>query len=355
MQIGIHGGLVPEDVPLYRDLGATWTKWGCDLSNETVPELDEQFDLADSLGIRCVVDLRTSPLYLSECSVKAQQELGAAGKLDCITDDMTEAERSAVILANNSRVHPLAYAKLYEVAAATADRYRNRCADWEFWGECRCPWVSGSVFGDRSQTYPAILEGFYEAVKEAVPECRVWIGGNGMDLQLAFFHACLDQGAGKSFDVCNLHPYFMQIRNRENADRVLAQEYPRLRAALAEKGTSQPFAATEWGYPTHNVDSIEADGYLRSNVVQEGVRQLYWSEAPEWFDRDLQAMEDNGFEVVIVHTLRDSVDPSQFWGSFCGLIDLQGRKKNVWDVVQKWAWKGREERQTHAATNRPTG
>jgi len=31
-----------------------------------------------------------------------------------------------------------------------------------------------------------------------------------------------------------------------------------------------------------------------------------------------------------------------FWGNFCGLIDLQGCKKNVWDVVQRWAWKGRE-------------
>ena len=342
MQIGIHGGLIAEDIPLYRDLGVTWTKFGVDLSSETVPDLTAQFDLADSLGIRCVVDLRTTPLYLSECSVKAQQAMAEAGELTSAGPDATDEEQRAAILANNQRVHPRAYAKLYEVAAATVYRYRDRCNDWEFWGECRCPWVSGSVFGDRSQTYPAILEGFYAAVKAAVPECRVWIGGNGMDLQLAFFHACLDQGAGKSFDVCNLHPYFMQIRDRANADRVLKQEYPRLREALAEKGTNQPFAATEWGYPTHNIDSLPVESYLRSNVVREGVRQLYWSEAEEWFEKDLQVMEDSGFETVIVHALRDTEDGSMFWGNFCGLIDLQGRKKNVWDVVQRWAWKGRE-------------
>lgn len=341
MEIGIHG-IDPADVPLVKELGVTWTKFPADLSGEEVPDLTPQFDLAESLGIRCVVDLRTSPLYLAERSIKTQEQMGAAGELEEAPAGATDAETKAIILRNNAIVHERAFAKLYEVAAATADKYRDRCIDWEFWGECRCPWVSGAVFGDRSQTYPAMLEGVYRAVKAVVPSSRVWIGGNGMDLQLAFFHACLDQGAGTSFDVTNLHPYFMQIRDRKNADTVLGREYDRLREALRTMGKDQPYAATEWGYPVHNVDSLPVEEYLRSNVVAEGVRQLYWTEAEEWFEKDLQAMQDHNFQVVVVHTLRDWDDGSKFWGNFCGLIDLQGRKKNVWDIVQRWAWAGRE-------------
>jgi len=344
MELGIHGA-DRDNMDLIRDLGVSWTKIPGNIEPETVPDLNEPFDVAEELGLRCVVDLRTSHGYLSQVSADTQMAMAEAGLLEEVTGPILDLEQHAKQARNLEKVNAVAYAKLYETAARTVEAYQDRCQEWEFWGEAACPWVSGQVFGDKSSTYPVLLESVYKAIKEVDPDCRVWTAGNGMDLQLVFYHACLDHGAGPYFDVCNLHPYFMKLRVRKHADRILEQEYTRLRVALQEQGQDQPFAATEWGYPTYDADSIAVEEYLRSHVLLEGVRQLYWSESEEWFEKDLQAMERHGFEVVVVHSLHDDPAPNPFWGQRCGLIDLQGRKKNVWDVVQRWAWKGREAKQ----------
>jgi hypothetical protein len=348
MEIGIHQPLRLEDATLYDDLGVTWTKFSADLGPEVLPDLDRHFDLAAQLGLRCVVDIRSGVDYLLNKAVAVQVKLAAEGLLEGLTGGANDVEQRATIVRNNIKIHALAYARMYELAGETVDAYKDRCQDWEFWGEAACPWVAGQVFGDRSATYAAMLEGVYASIKQADPTCRVWTSGNGMDGQLEFQHALLDMGGGTAFDVCNIHPYFMKMRDRVKADAILHDEYPRLREALQTQGRNQPFAATEWGYPTHNVDSVPAEVYLRSNVVQEGVRQLYWSEAPEWYERDLQIMSDYGFAVVIVHQMRDRQTPGAFWGDRCGLLDAEGRKKNTWDVVQRWAWAGREGKKAFA-------
>jgi len=347
MQIGIHAPLLREDIPLYRDLGVTWTKYGADLDDGAaalkLPELDSAFDLAAEIGLECVVDLRTSVPFIEQTSCDIQMQLAQAGALEMCPEGATRDEQLAVIARNNRIIRDRAYQPLYAKITETVARYRDRCHNWEFWGEAACPWVSGRCFGDNSRNYPYLLRGVYAAVKAADPYARVWTGGNGMDLQCAFYYACLDQEAGPCFDVCNLHPYFMQIRDRGNAEMLLEREYTRLRAALQEKGNNQPFAATEWGYPTHSADSIDIEPYLRSNVVPARISQLYWSDAEAWFEGDLAAMERHGFEVVIVHAMRDTEDGDGYWGARCGLLDLQGRRKNVWSVVQRWAWKGRQQ------------
>ncbi len=230
----------------------------------------------------------------------------------------------------------VAFAALFEAIEVTVARYGHLCQDWEFWSEADCPWVAANWWGDTSRTYPILLRRAHQAIKGVQPEARVWSSGNGMDMQFGLLHACLDK-APTAFEVANIHPYFMRIRDRTFAQERLEEEYNKLRLALQP---GQVLAASEWGYPTHNVDSLPAETYLRSNVVPAGVRQLYWSEAPEWYRGDLETMARHGFEVVIVHGLRDAPVVAQ-WGESCGLLDSLGRPKSAYKTVQEWAWRGR--------------
>jgi hypothetical protein len=89
-------------------------------------------------------------------------------------------------------------------------------------------------------------------------------------------------------------------------------------------------------------------------VVEGGITQLYPEEALEAYAGDLRIMERHGFEVVVVHTLRDG--KSRFWGERCGLLTLplpglKGRAlrrlwrtvetKPVYGLVREWAQRGK--------------
>lgn len=350
MQIGIHAPLYPADADLVRDLGVTATKFGADVGGEPgeeqIPDIDRHFDLADELGLSCVVDLRTSQQYMFERAMETQIALTQAGdpRLLRSTPETTEDERKAIAEGNHALVHLEAYKPLLANVTATVARYANRCSEWEFWGESNCPYVAGPAFRNTYTTYSGILRLVCAAIKAGNPAARVWTGGNGMDLELGCYRGLLNDGAGQAFDVCNLHPYFTTVRSREVADYRLETGLTELREDLNTRGLGQPYAATEWGYPTHSVTASapEIETYLFSNVCVNGYRQLGWSEARLWYEADLAAFERFGFETVIVHSLRDTPKGNPFWGDLCGLVDVEGRRKSAYEVVQRWAWKGRD-------------
>lgn len=301
MEIGIHGFEL-RHVNEYADLGVTWTKWGA----EFLRHENERPALAAAreAGLEVVLDLRTG-----------------AQAIDLLWHSYGDPTAVAEIVAKS--------------AVGFVERHADLCHHWEFWGEWDCPSVAGGVF--RHVPYALLLKHVYAAIKTVQPEARVWTGGNGANLNPRWLEQLLETDCLQSFDVCNWHPYYISLRDYEGTglrtDRIL--NYARQR--LTEAGGRQPFAATEWGYPV-----TEQPRSLVSNVVQ-GCRSLDYTEAVEWYERDLAAFEQHGFEVVIVHALRDEPHKGtpNFWGQYCGLQDAEGRRKPTWDVVQRWAKKGR--------------
>lgn len=373
MEIGIHGRVKEADVDLVRELGVTWCKWGSSVEGDQPEDDRPLMEMLRDMGIRVVVDVRTSVAYMQQGAVLAQQRLQKMGNWEVIPARHPQIEqlekvladedprvvekvmavvgnmppdwetRQAIMLRNADRSMSECNREVADKCAAYVDLHRDYCQDYEFWGEYRCPWVSQGIF-DRQAAYPAVLQQVYKAIKSIMPEARVWNGGYGMNLEHAFIQGLLQEGAGESFDVCNWHPYFMTVRDRGVATDAMRGAFTWTRDALQRRGgTDQPFAATEWGYPTHSpaAETAGVTALLESNVCREGVSQLGSAEAVDWYEGDLQIMDEFGFEVVIVHALRDTPDPARHWGSFCGLVTVEGDKKPVWHVVQKWAEKGR--------------
>ena len=349
MEIGLHAFNPYSDFPGYldhcRDLGFTWTKIGTAINTDELEDLRPQLEIARELGMRCIIDLRTEMGWLSERAIKAQVELNEQGKLIGKQPGDSHERIQEIIIENQKMASSLANSELSDKARAFVERHKDFCQDYEFWGEYRCPWVSRGMF-DRQQCYPAILEWIHRAVHDVLPDARVWNGGYGMDLDCNFLLALVQEEAQDAFEVANWHPYFMHIRNRAHATDLAESGYAKVREALMEAGTNQPFASTEWGYPTLRPDTPQAVvEYLKSNVVHEGVRQLTAEEGAEWYETDLEIMERHGFEVVIVHELYDLApekNTSKHWGGFCGLLTHDGLKKPTYEIIQTWAEKGRE-------------
>ena len=345
MEIGIHEEAQPQDRELIRELGVTWSKFGHDVLNGNDEQLDRWLDWNGEAGLRTAVDLRTDNSAIFSRCIGAWEKLKERGQIETCAEDVSEADRVGIIQRNQERTSIAALTEIADLAAGIVSKYGDRCQDWEIWGEAQCPYVSGGVFGDRYQVYSGLLELCYKQIKAVDPSARVWSSGNGMDLDPTFIFAILDDKRGEFFDVANWHPYFMACRSFEASGTIMRSSFERTRRELQERGKDQPYAATEWGYPCYNVETAPVEELLKSHVVSDGIRQLYWSEQAQWYERDLQMMQEFGFEVVIVHCLRDTYNPDdpadRHWGKFCGLLDVKGERKQIWDVVQKWAWEGR--------------
>lgn len=337
-----------------RDLGVTWVKFGCDVDSEaSIAHTGDLLARAAELDLRPVVDLRTDRTHIHHLAMEAS----AAGSLDPWGD---------------------VSARLAEVVHRTVSAYRDACRDWEWWGEPYCPHVTGGAFS--AFDYGVSLRLAYEAAHGADPDCRVWTGGFGVNLggagtesgmrflthiTRAFCPPCklhadpryeccpkcagpLRPGAGKHFDIANLHPY----AHGRDLGSVLGhhdKQLTAMRTLLDEQCAGQPFAATEWGFPTVPVQ--ERPPWLASFVLTQGVQALCEADAPEWFDAMFALFARHKFEVVCVHTLDDSA-ALRHWGEYCGLYcahPLEGeacaefpRPKRQLATVRAWARGERE-------------
>ena len=352
MELGLNALPLPADEWYWRDLGVTWCKWAADI-DQPEEHLDDrrQFELAARWGLRTCVDLRTSSQWMTEQGTTAWAQLHAADKLLSLPEGRTFEEQDHVVKANQRAVHEIVLERITEQARAYVSRYRDCCCDWEWWGESDCPATSAGIF--HILTYPETLKVVYQAIKDVQPEARVWTGGNGMDINDGWVKGLQRDGALKSFDILNWHPFALTLRDRPAIEERLHEAYGEWRKTLAAEGLNQPYAATEWGYPSLRAATHGQREWLESHVVKGRISQLYPEEALEFYGRDLCIMEQYGFQVVMVHTLRDT--KSRHWGSKCGLLTLPikglwGRAiralwrtaeaKPVYGLVREWAQRG---------------
>ena len=354
MELGLHD-VQQGDEAAVSDLGVTWTKTGADLADETqIIACDDRrrLEWLRSLGLQLVIDIRINVPYLNARAIDIQMGMAERGELEEVLPTDTVAERHRKESANQK---PASLAVAREVGAAAAayvQRHGYLCSNWEFWGEYNCPWTSQGLF-DNMLCYSTLLREVRHSIKAVQAEGRIWTGGNGMDWRMDWLRALVQEEAGDAFDILNLHPYFITIhRDRRTAAGIVRRNLEDLRRILREDCRDQPFAATEWGYPTLPRRSFrerigrwvardKSDTMLTSHVFCSDIRAIPAEEAVDWFEGDLSAFNAAGFEVVIVHALRDRPDAARHWGDYCGLLTASGKHKPVWDVVQRWAWRGR--------------
>ncbi len=366
MHIGLNGFPYPTEWGLVKELGVTWIKVGCDVLTEPRDVFLRQVEACREHDLQVVVDFRidtAEQTSLSWGKIYAHRE-EARRRLDAL--DPARAERLAeqggeTALARRIRLaHDEAIEVFCEEARVIVEMSRGLLSDWEVQGEWMCPSViTGSL---ASFDYQFQLVKFYEAIKQADPQARVWTGGSGVWVQAQWLDSLLrqrqaedgaryPQGAGQAFDVCNWHHYGHTLNEQESPEITLEQQiagydavFGEATTLLAQVGKQQPFASTEWGFPMYG-ENTRQFSTLVSTVYAGGVRSLHEDAAPEWYEASLECMKRWNFRVVCVHELCEHWETARsayFWGGFCGLIDYEGRKRPVFDTVQKWAWAARD-------------
>jgi hypothetical protein len=319
MQVGISSGyleLTAADVRGMREIGAQCVKVPCYLDAEAhLLELPYALEAIHEVGAMPIVDLRIDPVTIREAA--------------------------RVATGQGKPAYAEVYADLSAVVRRVVGAYADVCRDWEWWGEAHCPVVTGGKFG--TWEYAESLKIVHAAAHEADRACRVWSGGFGMNLGMSahpagvkFLRRLVEAGAGRAFDICNLHPY-AHGRNLTVTLDWHAGQLDEMRAILNHECAGQPFASSEFGYPT----VPRNPRYLKSSRMDlgHGVQALTEAEAPMWFDETLHLFERAGFRSVCIHKLDDG--PGAHWGEYCGLRrrGVFGRivRKPQWHVVRRWA------------------
>ena len=367
MQIGINGNwnlalLEPEALTY---LGVQWCKFGHELVDtpegiaEQCGNTDQVLDALLALGIEPVIDLRTDATFVREEAMRTRATRVGEVPGEELGRTMFEG----------------VYVAVADFVRETVARYSDRCTNWEWWGEPYCPHVTQNMF--TAFDYGLSLAAAYDAAKEADPDCRVWSGGFGVNADFRFIrdvasahcpdcgtkadpdhdtcpqcNAAMDAGAGKKFDICNLHHY-AHGRSLESVVAFYDKQLTDLREMLdGPRCMGQPFASTEWGLPTVPIAKGDIPPWLSSLVLSQGVQAVCEGDAAEWYDAMLGLFYLHGFETVCIHTLDDNLPSAkQHWADYCGLrtrfplgsgamLD-EPRWKLHAETVREWAEKGR--------------
>lgn len=134
-----------------------------------------------------------------------------------------------------------------------ATRYKDDFYFWEVYNEpnVKIFWKEDSP---RGADYAKLLERSWREIKSADPSSKVLYSGTA-GVPLVFIEDSLKAGAGKYFDIMNIHPYNWGWGGRPEA---IAGEVEKLRKLMDRYGIGdKPIWITEVGWPTSAVASVE--------------------------------------------------------------------------------------------------
>lgn len=134
-----------------------------------------------------------------------------------------------------------------------AARYKDDFDFWEVYNEpnVKIFWKEDSP---RGADYAKLLERSWREIKSADPSSKVLYSGTA-GVPLHFIEDSLKAGAGKYFDIMNIHPYNWGGGGRPEA---IAGEVEKLRKLMDRYGIGdKPIWITEVGWPTSAVASVE--------------------------------------------------------------------------------------------------
>jgi hypothetical protein len=251
MELGLNAIPKPQDEWFWRDLGVTWAKWSADVDQPDMQDDRARLEYAASLGLRAVIDLRTSSEWMNRRGIEAWERLAAAGQVAALPEGGSFEEQDRVIRANQLATHKEVLQHIAAAVQRHVAAHKDFCQDWEWWGEWDCPVTSKGIF--HVICYPETLRTVYRAIKEVQPEARVWTGGNGMDLNDGWVVGLRQDEALKSFDVLNWHPYPMSLRNRHKIEERLEQNYTGWRTILNTEACASRWQRRNGATPAYGV------------------------------------------------------------------------------------------------------
>lgn len=156
-----------------------------------------------------------------------------------------------------------------DYAVKVADRYRGRIKYWEVWNEpdSRTYWAEQ----DGLKSYCVLLKDVYLALKQVDPGCKVLNGGlaNG----ISSVNKLYDNGAGKYFDILNLH-IFESPFNEGAIKRMTS--YPKLAYKIMSRNgdAHKKIWITEIGCPGLKQGLYTPNWWLGQNPDEE--QQAEW-------------------------------------------------------------------------------
>lgn len=343
MEIGLNRCLdEPADRHLWAELGITWTKLPLRLEERPLPDLRERLRLGLDCGIRTVIDLRTYRATLALWAWAIERDLHEAGRLPTPHAGLSGARQERVWQARRDLVVHRLTERVKMRLQAAVELHADLCCDWEFWGESACPIVGGAAaFGGAA--YGDLLGMAAAAIREVQPGARVWTGGNGQTGAWGWVSELVGAGYGRCFDVLNWHPYSLYSETLAHALANVQRGFDESRRALQRTGADPWWAVSEWGRASLPVMGRAARRAVEAAQVEGGVAALFADEAVEFYEASLRQFAGAGCEVAIVYNLRDTPG-ERHWAYKCGLLDVTGRRKPIWDVVQEWAQHGQRGR-----------
>jgi len=205
---------MPANLIKMREAGISWARadfswWGIEHPQGTwhFEHLDRLMDLADLYGITILPILDYSTPW-----------------------------------ASPSYKHPEEW---LEYVRQVVTRYKDRIRYWEVWNEENIK----SYWGDeaKAEDYARFLKITYEEIKKIDPELVVVYGGLA-GVPAEFFEESLKAGAGKYFDVINIHPYRAGMTSPAAVQRFLSDIQKFHDLTVRYTGADKPCWITEMGW-----------------------------------------------------------------------------------------------------------
>lgn len=170
-----------------------------------------------------------------------------------------------------------------EYVRQVVTRYKDRIRYWEVWNEqnLKSFWREEP----NGANYVQLLKVTYETIKEIDPNLVVIYGGLA-GVPKAFLEETLQAGAGKYFDVMNIHPYRSGLVTFSEAERFL-QDIQMVRNTMESYGVSnKPVWITEMGWATP-----PRLGETTRSIVNAALQKLY----PNGFHQTIAVICDKTF------------------------------------------------------------
>lgn len=353
MFLGLAGMPLPDEWPLVADLGVTHMKCAHSTTTAEPAACLAYVELLAEHDLTPIVDLRVEHEQIAHLYDQVRQA-------HVVPTGTSEGGVASLTRRNWLRTMDAAAEQTYE----TVTLCKHLCRDWEVWGEFTCPIVSQGSFTHFD--YTLHLAAQYDAIRQADPAARVWLGGGGIRGNVGWLRAMLapnagspewqtwfPEGVGDRFDVVNWHHYghtadvTIEDYGLEQQIAQFDRYFPEAAELVARCGRGQPNASTEWGLPMVAEEHRGAGfwGMLNSQATDLVIPAIPDSLSGLWYEECFRCFERHGFEVLCVHELRERMSDHWehgFWGAHCGLLDLEGRPRQAFETVQRWAWRARE-------------
>lgn len=150
--------------------------------------------------------------------------------------------------------------KWLEYVRKTVSRYHKQLPYWEVWNE-----QNGSGFwrGPADPVaYAELLKVTAEEIRKINPDLQILYGGTA-GVPHDYIERTLQQGAGRYFDIMNIHPYRPYL-----PEPSLFRDIRKLKATLQKYGASERLWITEFGNPT------APWGQERRQMIEASLRKL---------------------------------------------------------------------------------